>query len=111
MLDLDKEDTFTETHPDTGVELTLRPLPPGDYERLQKRAGKGKNNDSDPIKFAGLFAQHAIVDWGKVKQDCNADNKKKFGERFAYTIIPWALSQCMDAARSLDAEIDDAKND
>lgn len=111
MLDLDKDDTFTETHPDTGVKLTLRPVTPAEYERLQKRAGKGKNQDSDPIKFAGLFAQHAIVDWGSVKQDCTGDNKQKFGERFAYTIMPWAVSQSLDAARTMDGEIEDAKND
>lgn len=110
MLDLDKSDSFTETHPETGVEFDLKPVDPREYDRLQKKAGKGKG-DADPIVFAGLFAAHAVLGWRGVKQDCTDEAKRKFGEKFAYNIVPWMVGQCMDAARAMTAEVDAAKND
>lgn len=109
MLDLEKEDTFEATH-DSGVTFTLRPVDPRTFEKLQRRAGKSKTSDADPIAFAMAFADHAIVGWQNVKQGCTEDNKKRFGERFAFSVMPWMVVQCMDVARSLDGEIGEAKN-
>jgi hypothetical protein len=110
MLDLDKEDSFEATHPETGVGFTLRPVDPRTYERLQKRAGKERSGAVDAIAFSGLFAAHAIIDWRGVKQECTEANRKRFGEKFAFSVTPWIINQSMDAARSLDAEVEDAKN-
>lgn len=110
MLDLDKESTFDALHEETGVTFTLLTVDPRTYERLQRAAGKGKDKSPDPIAFAGLFAEHAIQAWDKVRQPCNNENKRKFGERFAFNVMPWMVNECMDAARSLDEEKDAAKN-
>lgn len=119
QLDLDKEDEFEETHPDTGTPFTLKPISPREYEQLQRAAGKTRDRDSDPIKFAGLYAEAAIVSWHKdedgkrvgVKQDCTPENRRRFGEKFAFNIVPWIVAKCMDSARSLEVETADAKKD
>lgn len=109
MLDLDKDDVFEETHPETGVTFTLKPVDPRTFERLQKQC-KGRSGAVDAISFAGVFAAHAIDGWQGVKQDCTAENKKRFGEKFAFNVMPWMMNHCMDAARSIDGEVSAAKN-
>ncbi|MDP3425490.1 MAG: hypothetical protein Q8S32_17250 [Burkholderiaceae bacterium] len=109
QLDLDCNDEFEATH-DSGVKFTLIPIDPRAYEKLQRQAGRGKNGEADPIAFAGLFAKQAIVRWEGVKQHCSDENKQRFGERFAFNVMPWLVSQCMDVARTIDAEVDAAKN-
>ena len=118
QLDLDKEDEFEITHSGTGIPFKLKPISPRQYDQLQRAAGKGRDSDSDPIKFAGIFAEAAIVEWhaeegGKrvgVKQDCTPENRRRFGEKFAFNIVPWIVAHCMDAARSLETEEAAAKN-
>src|SRR5574340_1269884 len=103
QIDLDKEDEFDITHPGTGTPFKLRPISPREYDQLQRAAGKSRSDDADPIKFAGLFAQAAIVGWhGEhdgarvgVKQDCTPENRRRFGEKFAFNIVPWLVSHCM----------------
>ncbi|MFH2082077.1 MAG: hypothetical protein ABIK08_11400 [Pseudomonadota bacterium] len=117
QLDLDKEDEFEAIHPDTGTPFTLKPISPREYEKLQRDAGKTRERDADPIKFAGLYAEAAIVAWHKdsaagrvgVKQECTPENRRRFGEKFAFNILPWIVIQCMDAARSMEVETAEAK--
>lgn len=107
--------TFEITHPDTGIPFTLNPITPRKYQALQKKSQvKG---ELDPVAFAANVAEYAIEAWRKdgvkacVKQECTDVNKRAFGEKFAFNIVPWITNEAMSLDRSIQEEVVDAKND
>ncbi|MBZ0104642.1 MAG: hypothetical protein K8H84_03335 [Sulfuricella denitrificans] len=112
-----KQNTFTSTHPDTGIEFELRPLSPRKYAELQKKSIKPGSKEIDAVTMGGNIAAFAIAGWGdKIVDDndeaieCTPETARIFGEAYAYNITPWITDQAMSLDRGLVDEVTAAKN-
>lgn len=111
---------FTAIHPDSGIEFTLQSLAPKKYDEIQGKS-KNKNGTGNSILWAANAAEYCIVDWQRpdpekpddpgIDAECTKENKRAFGEKFAFDINPWIIDQCMALERSRADEVSAAKND
>jgi hypothetical protein len=117
QFDLDEDITFEATHPETGIPFTLKPMDAPTYNRLRNKAKRA--GEIDLVVFGGLVADESIKGWEKtdangqqkgVVQECTKENRIRFGQKYALSVMPWVTNQCMDATNTAKAELDEAKN-
>lgn len=109
---------FDATHPETGIGFTLQSLSPRMYSELQNKS-RGKDGAINVITFAANVDEYIIVDWHRpdpgnpeapgVDAECTPENKRAFGEKFAFSIHPWLLDQAMALERQRANEVKSAK--
>lgn len=110
---------FEAIHPETGIRFDLCTLSPRKYRELQDKS-KGKNGQVDSLIFARNTAEYIIQDWQRpdpanpelpcIDAECTAENKRAFGEKFAFTINPWLIDKAMDVETQNQDEVKEAKN-
>lgn len=109
MLSLEKNTaTTTHVHTETGTSYVISGLTAKRYNQIRAACTKGDKVDS--VEMAGKVADEVIQSWEGVDGECNKPNKIKFGEKFAFDIMPGITDRAMEFATATAEEIAAAKN-